>query len=55
VNTSGIHRGRPLEAGCRYALTNYFYHPCQMGEGRVKQFAPLVPGTAERVLTDFPE
>jgi hypothetical protein len=55
VNTSGIHRGRPLRSGCRYALTNYYYHPFQVGESRIEKFAPLMPGTAERVRADFPE
>jgi hypothetical protein len=55
VITSGIHRGRPLRAGRRYALTNYFYHPVQIGESRIQQFSPLMPGTAERVRSDFPE
>jgi hypothetical protein len=55
VNTAGIHRGRPLRSGCRYALTNYFYHPVQVGESRIQQFSPLMPGTAERVRSDFPE
>jgi hypothetical protein len=55
VNTSGIHRGRPLQSGSRYALTNYYYHPVQVGESRLKQFAPLMPGMAERVRRDFPE
>lgn len=25
VNTRGIHRGKPIEQGCRYALTNYYW------------------------------
>lgn len=25
VDTSGIHRGKPLDTGTRYAITNYFY------------------------------
>ncbi len=25
VNTRGIHRGKPIEAGTRYALTNYYW------------------------------
>ena len=25
VDTKGIHRGRPIESGCRYALTFYFF------------------------------
>jgi len=53
VNTAGVHRGRPLVGGTRYALTNYYYHPFQVDEGRIEQFAPLVPGTAERVRRDL--
>ena len=55
VNTSGIHRGKPLQSGSRYALTNYYYHPVQVGESRIHQFAPMMPGTAERIRADFPE
>lgn len=25
VDTTGVHRGRPIEEDCRYALTNYWY------------------------------
>ena len=25
TDTTGIHRGRPVERGCRYALTNYYW------------------------------
>ncbi len=53
VNTSGMHRGRPLVSGTRYALTNYFYHPFQVSEDRIEQFSPLIPGTAERVRADL--
>jgi hypothetical protein len=53
VNTSGIHRGRPLLSGSRYALTNYYYHPFQIGESRIEQFGPLMPGTAERIRSDL--
>lgn len=49
VNTAGIHRGMPLVAGERYALTNYYYPPDQITEDRLLQFSPLVPGMAERV------
>jgi hypothetical protein len=52
ANTSCIHRGRPLSAGVRYALTNYYYHPYQVDEGRIAQFSPLMPGAAERVRAD---
>ena len=53
VNTAGIHRGRPLRSGTRYALTNYFYHPSQISERRITEFPPLMPGTAERVRADL--
>jgi hypothetical protein len=53
VNTSGIHRGSPLNSGSRYALTNYYYHPFQVGEGRIEQFAPMMPGVAERIRDDL--
>jgi hypothetical protein len=53
VNTSGIHRGRPLQSGNRYALTNYYYHPFQIGDSRIEQFAPMMPGTAERIRSDL--
>lgn len=55
VNTCGIHRGRPLQAGTRYALTNYFYHPVQIGESRIEQFSPMMPGAPERIRADFTE
>jgi hypothetical protein len=54
VNTAGIHRGMPLAAGKRYALTNYYYSPADVGEGRIAQFSPLIPGTAERIRRDLP-
>jgi len=53
VNTSGIHRGRPLKSGSRYALTNYFYHPYQIDRARVTNFPTLMPGAAERIITDL--
>jgi hypothetical protein len=53
VNTAGIHRGMPLQRGERYALTNYYYHPAHVDEGRIAQFSPLLPGTAERVRQDL--
>jgi hypothetical protein len=52
VNTAGIHRGMPLRAGERYALTNYYYHRAEIDEGRLEKFSPLIPGTAERVRRD---
>lgn len=53
VNTAGIHRGIPLECGQRYALTNYYYPPRQIDELRIRQFSPMVPGTAERIRRDL--
>lgn len=53
VNTSGIHRGRPLRSGMRHALTNYFYHPYQVSEERIQGFPPLMPGAADRVRSDL--
>ncbi|HMH64665.1 MAG TPA: phytanoyl-CoA dioxygenase family protein [Rhizomicrobium sp.] len=53
VNTAGIHRGMPLQTGERYALTNYYYHRVQIDEGRIAQFSPLLPGTAERIRRDI--
>lgn len=51
--TSGIHRGMPLTAGNRYALTNYYYSPSQIGESQITKFQPLIPGTAERIRRDL--
>jgi hypothetical protein len=53
VNTAGIHRGRPLRSGTRYALTNYFYYPHQIDESRIQNFPTMLPGTAERVRADL--
>jgi hypothetical protein len=53
VNTAGIHRGRPLVGGCRYALTNYYYQPFQIDLGRIRSFSPLMPGAADRVCSDL--
>ena len=53
VNTAGIHRGQPLQAGSRYALTNYYYHPFQIDRTRVKNFPTLMPGAVERIIGDL--
>jgi len=53
VNTAGIHRGMPLMAGSRYALTNYLYHPFQIDLDRVRKFPTLIPGTADRIIADL--
>jgi hypothetical protein len=53
VNSAGIHRGRPLGAGRRHALTNYYYHPYQIAENRIEQFEPMLPGAAARIRRDL--
>jgi hypothetical protein len=53
VNTAGMHRGRPLVGGTRYALTNYYYHPFQVNQERIRIFRPLMPGVAERICSDL--
>jgi hypothetical protein len=55
VFTSGIHRGQPLLSGERYALTNYYFHRAAINEGQIEKFAPLMPGTAERIRRDVLE
>lgn len=43
VDTSGIHRGRPLVAGERYALTNYFYQDYFINDKLTKKFTDVSP------------
>lgn len=43
VNTSAIHRGKPIERGERYALTNYYYAGAPLPERMARHFAPLLP------------
>ena len=49
ANTAGVHGGAPLKSGHRYALTNYYYFPYQIGQSQVDKFSPLVPGVEERL------
>ena len=42
VNTSAIHRGRPIESGSRYALTNYFVQRARAGAKMDAHFAPVM-------------
>jgi len=42
VNTSAIHRGRPVEGGSRYALTNYFVQRARAGAKMDAHFAPVL-------------
>jgi hypothetical protein len=43
VNSSAIHRGRPIAAGERVALTNYFYPAFPMEPRHERHFAPVLP------------
>lgn len=44
VDTSGIHRGSPLNGGKRYAVFNYYYPETRMNRAALNEkFAPLVP------------
>jgi hypothetical protein len=42
VNTSAIHRGRPIERGSRYALTAYFTQSRRIGPAMDAHFAPVL-------------
>jgi hypothetical protein len=42
VNTSAIHRGRPIEHGTRYALTNYYFPVGELGPKLEEHFAPVL-------------
>ena len=41
VDTSLIHRGKPLVNGCRYALTNYYYPYYQINSMK-NRFLPKI-------------
>ncbi len=41
VDTSCIHRGKPIEEGNRYTLFNYYYPIKQINNELLKQFSPL--------------
>lgn len=43
VNSSAIHRGRPIAAGERVALTNYFYPSFPLAPRQERHFAPVLP------------
>jgi hypothetical protein len=42
VNTSAIHRGKPIEHGSRYSLTNYFVQRPRAGAAMDAHFAPVL-------------
>ena len=41
-DSSTIHRGAPITAGTRYALTNYYYPPSHITDDTYRAFAPFV-------------
>lgn len=43
-DSSTIHRGMPIATGCRYALTNYFYHPQSLTPEFRRSFEPMIVG-----------
>jgi hypothetical protein len=43
VSTSALHRGKPIERGERFALTNYFYAGAAISEERASYFKRLLP------------
>lgn len=43
-DSSTIHRGAPIEAGTRYALTNYYFPPSQMTDAMYAHFQPYARG-----------
>ena len=45
---SAIHRGSPLKAGIRYALTNYYFYTRKINSTLNEHFAPVV--TSETIL-----
>jgi len=42
VDTSGIHRGKPIASGNRYALTNYYFTRRYMSDKVYRHFAPVL-------------
>jgi ectoine hydroxylase-related dioxygenase (phytanoyl-CoA dioxygenase family) len=46
VDTSTLHRGQPIEAGTRYALTNYYFPERQIDPGLYEKFDVLPAAAA---------
>ncbi|CAM8386077.1 Phytanoyl-CoA dioxygenase [Candidatus Methylopumilus planktonicus] len=42
VDTSAIHRGKPIKRGVRYALTNYMFSVPRIDKALFKQFSPII-------------
>jgi len=50
VDTSGIHRGAPVQDGERYALFNYYMPESEYDKDRIEtKFSPVVPENYEEV------
>jgi hypothetical protein len=41
-DATGIHRGRPLRAGSRAALTNYYYRSANVDDWLIEHFRPIL-------------
>jgi len=46
VDTSSIHRGMPIQAGTRYALTNYYFPAQNIDAALLEKFKVLAPSAA---------
>ena len=46
VDTSSVHRGMPIRAGTRYALTNYYFQEGKIDESLYEKFDVLPPAPA---------
>ncbi|QDC70746.1 phytanoyl-CoA dioxygenase family protein [Candidatus Methylopumilus universalis] len=42
VDTSAIHRGKPIKRGVRYSLTNYMFPVPRIDKALFKQFSPII-------------
>ena len=42
ADTTGLHRGMPITAGSRYALTNYYFAPNTLTASRKDHFKPIL-------------
>lgn len=48
VNTAAIHRGRPIESGVRYALTNYYFRDHLLTPALRQHFQPMLGSPVPR-------
>lgn len=49
VDTSSVHRGMPIRAGTRYALTNYYFQEGKIDQSLYEKFDVLPPAPASAV------